>query len=115
MVKRAFSGWMITNSFASYCSYPLDTLAGKRVGCFSYGSGVASSFFSARLVPSDSLSQLVDSFKDLFVRLDQRRKMSPEEYDQILKHKEDQYNLGKFGDIADHYSSYECSLGFSSL
>lgn len=76
------------------CSCSVEELANKRIGMFSYGSGVASSFFSARFVPSSSLTKIVDSFKDLFCRLDRRIKVNPEEYDKILQHKEDQYNSG---------------------
>ena len=57
-----------------------DQLQGKRVGVFSYGSGLASSFFSLKVVgdTSDFSKKL-----DLHNRLDSRRTVAPEVYDQV--------------------------------
>jgi 3-hydroxy-3-methylglutaryl CoA synthase len=60
----------------------------------SYGSGVAASLFSAHFVPSDRLTQLVQSLKNLRERLDQRIKTVPEEFDVILKKKELTHHIG---------------------
>ena len=72
----------------------MEELADKRVGFFSYGSGVAASLFSARFVPSERLKQLVHSFTDLRQRLDQRVKLPPATFDAIMKAKEEVHHAG---------------------
>lgn len=56
------------------------TLRGKRVGIFSYGSGLASSMFSLKVVgdTSDMMEKL-----DLHSRLDARKTVAPEVYDEV--------------------------------
>jgi len=77
-------------------SHTVEELANKRVGLFSYGSGVAASLFSARFVPSSQLVQLVDSLKNLAQRLDQRVKIPPKQFDDILKAKELTHHAAPF-------------------
>lgn len=55
-------------------------LQGKRLGFFSYGSGLASSFFSARVV--GDVSEMVRNLQ-LQERLDARRTVSPKIYDEV--------------------------------
>lgn len=55
-------------------------LQGKRLGFFSYGSGLASSFFSAKVV--GDVSEMVKNLQ-LQERLDARRTVAPEVYDQV--------------------------------
>lgn len=59
---------------------PGEQLKGKRVGIFSYGSGLASSFFSMRVV--GDVSEMVTTL-DLHQRLDARRTVAPEVYDEV--------------------------------
>ncbi|KAI9832924.1 MAG: 3-hydroxy-3-methylglutaryl coenzyme A synthase [Sarea resinae] len=60
-------------------------LQGKRVGIFSYGSGLASSFFSMKVVGStDEMKEKVDLQK----RLDARRTVAPEVYDEMCNLRE---------------------------
>lgn len=70
--------------YGSLCSLlsnvPNDQLVGKRLGFFSYGSGLASSFFSVKVV--GDVSTMVKSL-DLQARLDARRTVSPEVYDEV--------------------------------
>lgn len=57
-----------------------EQLQGKRVGIFSYGSGLASSLFSLKVVGDvSSLAQKVN----LHQRLDARRTVAPEIYDEV--------------------------------
>lgn len=59
-----------------------DALQGKRVGLFSYGSGLASSLLSLRVVaPTDRIAAAVD----LHTRLDARRTVAPEVYDELCE------------------------------
>ena len=55
-------------------------LQGKRVGIFSYGSGLASSFFSLQV--KGDVSHIVEKI-DLQQRLDARRTVPPEVYDEV--------------------------------
>jgi hydroxymethylglutaryl-CoA synthase len=70
--------------YSSLCSLltniPSDQLAGKRVGVFSYGSGLASSFYSIR-VRGDV--QHIASKMDIKNRLENRRIVEPKVYDEV--------------------------------
>ena len=57
-----------------------EQLQGKRIGIFSYGSGLASSFFSAQV--KGDVSEMVEKL-DLHRRLDARRTVPPEVYDEV--------------------------------
>ena len=79
-----------------YCSTSVDSLLGKTVGMFSYGSGLASSMFSLRVSKDASLLEpLSISLKDVLSRLEARRAVPPVEFTAVLKAKEDSYNKGK--------------------
>lgn len=57
-----------------------EQLRGKKLGFFSYGSGLASSFFSARVV--GDVSEMVGKL-NLQERLEARRTVAPEIYDEV--------------------------------
>lgn len=57
-----------------------ENIAGKRIGIFSYGSGLASSFFSLRVV--GDVSKIVEKL-DLHKRLEARRVVDPQVYDEV--------------------------------
>jgi len=57
-----------------------ETLKGKKIGIFSYGSGLASSMFSMKVV--GDTSEMVEKL-DLQKRLDERRTVAPEVYDEM--------------------------------
>jgi hydroxymethylglutaryl-CoA synthase len=59
-----------------------DNLQGKRIGLFSYGSGLASSLFSLHV--RGDVSEMVRK-TDLLARLKQRHVVSPEAYDEVRK------------------------------
>ncbi|WEW55116.1 3-hydroxy-3-methylglutaryl coenzyme A synthase [Emydomyces testavorans] len=62
------------------CNATFDTSTPKRVGIFSYGSGLASSMFSVKVV--GDISGMVEKL-DLPKRLDARRVVPPEVYDEM--------------------------------
>lgn len=73
-------------SLASLLTYvPQEELAGKRISMFSYGSGLASAFFSVQV--KGDISQLVSNL-DLKASLDNRTKVSPNEYEAALELRE---------------------------
>ena len=57
-----------------------DNLKGRRIGVFSYGSGLASSFFSLKVV--GDVSQMAQKL-DLQQRLDARRTVAPQVFDEV--------------------------------
>ena len=59
---------------------PSEELKGRRVGFFSYGSGLASSFFSMKVV--GDITPMAKQL-DLHKRLDARRTVPPETYDEV--------------------------------
>jgi hydroxymethylglutaryl-CoA synthase len=73
----------VYSSLASIISeIPSDELVGRRVGVFSYGSGLAASFFSIKVLgPVDHIA------KALRVRqlLDERIKVSPEDHERVTR------------------------------
>ncbi|MCJ1431391.1 Hydroxymethylglutaryl-CoA synthase, cytoplasmic [Xylographa pallens] len=62
-----------------------ERLQGKRVGIFSYGSGLASSLFSLQV--KGDVSNMVEKL-DLHRRLDARRTVPPETYDEMCNMRE---------------------------
>lgn len=62
-----------------------DELQGKRVGIFSYGSGLASSMFSLKVKGS---TEEMRSKVDLHKRLESRRTVAPEVYDEMCNLRE---------------------------
>jgi len=81
---------------------PSAELQNTRVGIFSYGSGLASSMFSLRVRgPTDEIREKID----LHARLDARRTVSPEVYDEMCNLRErahlkkDYAPLGEVGTI----------------
>ena len=59
-----------------------DNISGKRIAFFSYGSGLASSLFSVKV--NGDVSKMVESL-DLHKRLDARRTVAPEIYDEVCR------------------------------
>jgi hydroxymethylglutaryl-CoA synthase len=72
-------------------------LAGKRILCFSYGSGLAASVFSITVPQSagDKLAALRDSL-DLKRRLSERVEKSCEEFSRCMEHRESLHSLPSF-------------------
>jgi len=75
--------------YGSLCSLlsnvPSDELQGKRIGIFSYGSGLASSLFSLRV--RGSTSELAEKL-DVQNRLNSRRVVQPQVYDDMCNLRE---------------------------
>jgi hydroxymethylglutaryl-CoA synthase len=70
--------------YSSLCSLltniPSDQLIGKRIGVFSYGSGLASSFYSIRV--RNSVEEIASKM-DIKNRLENRRIVEPQVYDEV--------------------------------
>uniref|UniRef100_A0A671FUP3 Hydroxymethylglutaryl-CoA synthase n=1 Tax=Rhinolophus ferrumequinum TaxID=59479 RepID=A0A671FUP3_RHIFE len=80
-------------------------LAGSRIGAFSYGSGLAASFFSFRASqdasPGSPLEKLVSSISDLPKRLASRKRVSAEEFTEIMNQREQFYRKVNFSPPGD--------------
>lgn len=74
-----------------------ESLLGKRIGMFSYGSGLASSMFSLQ-VSKDAgrVESLLASLGDIPSRLEARTALPAAEFTTILKAKEDSYNKAPY-------------------
>lgn len=68
----------------------------KRIGMFSYGSGYAASFFSIRFNPSSNLQSILDALSDVRPRMDQRRKVDPKVFNEIIDEKQETCHLAPF-------------------
>ncbi|XP_076020208.1 hydroxymethylglutaryl-CoA synthase, cytoplasmic isoform X2 [Genypterus blacodes] len=75
-------------------------LAGQRIGVFSYGSGFAATLYSIRVTqdhtPGSSLDKLLSSLSDLSVRLDSRNKMSPADFTEQMKLRQESHHLASY-------------------
>ena len=69
-------------------SQPKEALAGNRIALFSYGSGMASSFYSIKISedssPDSALAKFSKIISDVEARLESRQKLSPEEFVETL-------------------------------
>ncbi|KAJ0119450.1 hypothetical protein N8I77_011043 [Diaporthe amygdali] len=71
----------VWGGLASLVSFvPASSLEGKRVGLFSYGSGLAASFTSFKVVGN---TEKISKTLNLPARLEARRKVAPEAYDAL--------------------------------
>ncbi|XP_076331659.1 hydroxymethylglutaryl-CoA synthase 1-like [Tachypleus tridentatus] len=77
-------------------SLPADVL-GKRIGMFSYGSGLASSMFSLQVTTdADMVDNLHMSLKEQLSHLELRKRVSPAEFTSILKIREDTHHQAPY-------------------
>ena len=74
----------------------LENLPGRRLGLFSYGSGLVASFYSIVVSddsgPDSPLAALKKSLKDVPSRLDVRTKVHPSEFEKGMKLRESVHN-----------------------
>ncbi|CAD6211926.1 GSCOCG00003902001-RA-CDS [Cotesia congregata] len=71
---------------------PIEQLLGKRIGVFSYGSGLASSMYSLTFgndkAAEEQLRKICNNLDYIKVQLDARKLITPEEYTEILAMRE---------------------------
>ena len=80
MCGNMYCASVYSSLVALISNVPSESFKGRRVGIFSYGSGLASSLFSMKVV--GDVSPMVKQL-DLHTRLDARRTVSPETYDAV--------------------------------
>ena len=90
--------YVLFMSYSFLYSNTVESICGKRIVMFSYGSGLAACMFSLRVVedrtPDSALERLVSSLRDLQERLDSRHKVSPSDFDQCMKLRQETHHLG---------------------
>ena len=81
---------------ATLCSKDAESLVGKRIGMFSYGSGLASTMFSLQIADDIRVVEpFIGGLKDVLPRLESRIAIPPAQFAEILKLKEETHHLGK--------------------
>ncbi|KAG0000877.1 Hydroxymethylglutaryl-CoA synthase, cytoplasmic [Entomortierella chlamydospora] len=90
------SVWACLSSLLS--STPDEEIVNKRIGMFSYGSGSAATFFSLKVVSSTQKFRETLQIKS---RLDQRVKVSPEVFAELLKLREETALLKDYNPVGD--------------
>uniref|UniRef100_A0A8D0TDM4 Hydroxymethylglutaryl-CoA synthase n=1 Tax=Sus scrofa TaxID=9823 RepID=A0A8D0TDM4_PIG len=77
--------------------YSPQELAGKRIGMFSYGSGLAATLYSLKVTqdatPGSALDKIIASLCDLKSRLDSRTCVAPDVFTENMKLREDTHHL----------------------
>lgn len=71
-------------------------LAGQRIALFSYGSGLASSMFSMKIIAGKKLQSLVSNLKGISEILAKRTKVAPQEFAEIMKIREENHLVAPF-------------------
>lgn len=84
LVGNMYTASVFSSLASIIAEYPADELQGRRIGVFSYGSGLASSFFSLKVVGDVSNIAKTMNLKQL---LDERRKIDPAEYSEVILHR----------------------------
>lgn len=71
-------------------THDVERLIGKRVGLFSYGSGLASSMFSIKIVDEEreKLLRLTSKLNEVYSLLEKRIKIAPKTFDETLELRE---------------------------
>ncbi len=77
-------------------STPANELPGKRIGVFSYGSGLAAAMFSFQVKGGADLSNLIRNCRNINERLDSRKVISPQEFSDILEQRQRSLHLAPF-------------------
>ncbi|KAK0181717.1 hypothetical protein PV327_003977 [Microctonus hyperodae] len=77
-----------------------ENLAGKKVGVFSYGSGLTSSMYSLTItkdaIPNSPLETLISHLSYIKPQLDARKCVAPEDYTKILEQRETNWHTLPF-------------------
>lgn len=92
------------------CSESLENLPGRRLGLFSYGSGLVASFYSIVVSddsgPDSPLAALKKSLKDVQSRLDVRTKVHPSEFEKGMKLRESVHNQAPYSPKSPAYDLF---------
>ncbi|KAB2573545.1 Hydroxymethylglutaryl-CoA synthase [Lasiodiplodia theobromae] len=98
MCGNTYTASVYSSLISLIASLGSEKLQDKRIGLFSYGSGLASSLFS--LTVRGDVSDMVRKV-DLLSRLQKRHVLSPEAYDEACKVREKAYQKNNYTPVSD--------------
>ena len=75
--------------------------ANRRLGLFSYGSGLASSFFSIKVKEGPGLTRLLTGLSDVKSRLESRQKINPEIFSATMKLREETHHVTPYTPVGE--------------
>jgi len=85
-------------------------LSGKRIGLFSYGSGLASSMFSISVTsdsaPGSNLHKLIGNLSNVKTLLDQRLDIAPEKFTEMMEVREKNCHAAPYEPVGSIDSLY---------
>lgn len=87
----------LSSQFYFFSASPSE-LVGHRIVLFSYGSGLASAMFSIKITKDlgPKLNKLLENLSNISKNLQNRVKVSPEEFDKTMKLREETHNRGVY-------------------
>ncbi|RIA91322.1 hydroxymethylglutaryl-CoA synthase [Glomus cerebriforme] len=83
---------------------PADELIGKRVGMFSYGSGLSSTFFSFTI--KKSVANISEAL-DVLNRLESRLELTPKQFSEVMRLRESVHDKKDYTPVGDSSSEKE--------
>lgn len=89
---NAYCGSLYLGLQSIFTQFTPQQLADKRIGLFSYGSGLAASLFSLKI--NGDVTQLCDN--DVQQRLDQRVQATPQQFTAALEQREQSHGVAPF-------------------
>jgi len=106
----------VYSGLASYLlSVPPERLPGKRIGLFSYGSGLASSMYSIRVVDNGSLTGLIGNLKKSVDCLEGRTRLAPEQFAEVLDVRQKSQHRAPYVPIGDRGQLFPGTWFLSSI
>jgi hydroxymethylglutaryl-CoA synthase len=75
--------------------------ANRHIGLFSYGSGLASSFFSLKIKDGPGLARLMSGISDVKPRLESRQKICPDVFSATMKLREETHHVTPYTPVGD--------------
>ncbi|XP_050536228.1 hydroxymethylglutaryl-CoA synthase 2 isoform X1 [Daktulosphaira vitifoliae] len=92
----------VYGGLASYLvSIPVDELVSKKIGVFSYGSGLASSMYSIKITNNVALPALVENLKKSFDKLERRIQVTPAKFTEVLDIRQKSLHQAPYVPICD--------------
>ncbi|KAI3652584.1 hypothetical protein MP228_002009 [Amoeboaphelidium protococcarum] len=119
-IGNMYCGSLYGGLVSLLCNIAPQDLLGKKIGLFSYGSGLASSMFSIRVrddLPEQVAAQLaiLSETVDLKNRLNSRLKKEPSDFVQSMKLREDVHNLKDYTPKSDPRQLFDGTFYLSAV
>ena len=91
-----------------YFSKSPSELLGRRIGMFSYGSGLMSAMFSLKVTDKESskLTNLLQCLSDIPAKLEARQEILPADFVEILAIHEKTHHLNNYTPVEKKFSAF---------